>query len=103
MTREQDSEHYGARDPYPENGHDNADQKVVKDGAVNWWPLQFLLVVPVPVVLSAHISNILMDSMSQTLADGSSKIFGKPKSIMWFCKGADLTVILFFQSTRLLL
>ncbi|EKM76026.1 hypothetical protein AGABI1DRAFT_122907 [Agaricus bisporus var. burnettii JB137-S8] len=75
LTREQDSEHYGARDPYPENGHDNADQKVVKAGAVNWWPLQFLLVVPVPVVLSAHISNILMDSMSQTLADGSSKIF----------------------------
>lgn len=82
LTHE-DNEHYGAQGPYTEAAREHGDQKVMKDdGAVSWWALQFLLVVPIPAVLAAHIANILMDSMSQTLSDGSSKTFGRRKQIV---------------------
>lgn len=85
LTHEQDNEHYGAQGPYTEMGRDNGDQQATKgDGAVNWWALQFLLVVPIPAVLAAHIANILMDALSQTLSDGSSKTFGKRNFIVWW-------------------
>ncbi|KAF9002874.1 hypothetical protein BDQ17DRAFT_1399878 [Cyathus striatus] len=43
-----------------------------EEGAVGWWILQFLLVVPIPVILMGHIANMLLDAMCQTLADGGS-------------------------------
>lgn len=46
-------------------------------GAIGWWVLQALLVIPVPVILVAHIGNLLMDAMAQTLADGSSAATGE--------------------------
>ncbi|KAG6382055.1 hypothetical protein JVT61DRAFT_692 [Boletus reticuloceps] len=41
-------------------------------GAIGWWILQFLLVVPLPVILVFHISITLLGAMNQTLTDGNS-------------------------------
>ena len=46
-------------------------------GAIGWWILQLLLVVPFPVILVFHISVMLLGSMSQTLTDGNSAAFSK--------------------------
>lgn len=42
-----------------------------------WWIPQFLVSVPVPVVLFAHTIMLVLDGTSQTLADGSSPYIGK--------------------------
>ncbi len=44
---------------------------------MGWWLLQFMLVVPAPVIMAAHIANLLLDAMSQTLSDGNSKPLGE--------------------------
>ncbi|KAG9221368.1 hypothetical protein CCMSSC00406_0009945 [Pleurotus cornucopiae] len=48
------------------------DFKSEEHGAVGWWILQFLAVVPLPVILFSHIGIILLGALPQTLADGSS-------------------------------
>lgn len=45
-------------------------------GAIGWWILQLLIVVPVPVILLSHVGVLMMGAMSQTLADGSSPVIG---------------------------
>ena len=46
-------------------------------GAIGWWILQLLLVVPFPVILVFHISVMLLGAMSQTLTDGNSAASSK--------------------------
>jgi hypothetical protein len=46
-------------------------------GAIGWWILQLLLVVPLPVILVFHISVMLLGAMNQTLTDGNSPVFSK--------------------------
>lgn len=36
-----------------------------------WWIPQFIISVPLPVILFAQVTMLLLDAMSQTLADGS--------------------------------
>ncbi|KAK0465552.1 putative zinc metalloprotease [Desarmillaria tabescens] len=43
-------------------------------GAIGWWILQMLIVVPVPVISVAHIAVIMLSAMPQTLSDGSSAV-----------------------------
>ncbi|TFK39821.1 hypothetical protein BDQ12DRAFT_681281 [Crucibulum laeve] len=45
-----------------------------ESGAIGWWILQLLIIVPAPVILVSQIGNLLMDAMAQTLADGSSAV-----------------------------
>lgn len=45
-------------------------------GAIGWWILQVAVMVPVPVILVLHITVLLLASLSQTLADGSSPVIG---------------------------
>lgn len=79
MGHDQDNEHNGAQGLYTENGSDRDRRKAFEDddSAMGWWLLQFFLVVPAPVIMAAHIGNILLDATSQTLADGNSKALGK--------------------------
>ena len=37
-----------------------------------WWIPQFLLSVPIPIILFGHVTMLLLDSMPQTLSDGAS-------------------------------
>jgi len=37
-----------------------------------WWIPQFLVSVPMPIILFAHVTTIVLDSMAQTLSDGLS-------------------------------
>lgn len=46
-------------------------------GALLWWILQLVIVVPVPLILISHIAVVLMGALCQTLADGSSPITGE--------------------------
>ncbi|KAF9463513.1 hypothetical protein BDZ94DRAFT_1321670 [Collybia nuda] len=39
-------------------------------GAIGWWIVQMLLVVPIPVILISHIGIMFIGSMAQTLGDG---------------------------------
>ncbi|KAJ8697185.1 hypothetical protein PTI98_006984 [Pleurotus ostreatus] len=55
------------------------DLKSEENGAVGWWILQFLAVVPLPVILFSHIGIILLGALPQTLADGSSATVGIPE------------------------
>jgi hypothetical protein len=41
-----------------------------------WWIPQFLVSVPVPVALFAHVTMLVLDGTSQTLADGPSPWLG---------------------------
>ncbi|KAF8161605.1 hypothetical protein B0H34DRAFT_796364 [Crassisporium funariophilum] len=43
-------------------------------GAVGWWILQILLVIPIPTILFSHILILFMAALNQTLADGSSPV-----------------------------
>jgi membrane protease PFF1-like protein len=36
-----------------------------------WWILQFIISVPLPVILFAHVTMLFLDAMSQTLSDGA--------------------------------
>ncbi|KAG9312220.1 hypothetical protein JVU11DRAFT_7519 [Chiua virens] len=42
------------------------------EGAIGWWILQLLLVVPFPVILVFHISVMVLGAVNQTLTDGNS-------------------------------
>jgi hypothetical protein len=57
--------------PKRQGGHRTDD-----GGAIGWWILQLLIVVPVPVILLSHVGVLMMGAMSQTLADGSSPVIG---------------------------
>ena len=39
-----------------------------------WWILQFIISVPLPVILFAQVTMLVLDAMSQTLPDGSSVV-----------------------------
>jgi hypothetical protein len=41
-------------------------------GAIAWWLLQLLIVVPIPVALLAHVGVLLLSAMAQTLTDGGN-------------------------------
>ncbi|KXN82659.1 hypothetical protein AN958_02336 [Leucoagaricus sp. SymC.cos] len=43
-------------------------------GSAGWWIFQLLLVIPIPVILVAHLMMIFMAALSQTLSDGSSPL-----------------------------
>jgi hypothetical protein len=45
-------------------------------GAIGWWILQAIVMVPVPVILVLHITILLLGALPQTLADGSSPVIG---------------------------
>jgi hypothetical protein len=45
-------------------------------GAIGWWILQVLVMVPVPVILVLHITVLLLGASPQTLADGNSPAIG---------------------------
>lgn len=62
----------------PSNGSAKSKgQKHDEGGAIGWWLVQVLLSVPVFVMLVGQIALMLLDSMSQGLADGSSAATGK--------------------------
>ena len=42
-----------------------------------WWIPQFIVSVPVPVILFSHVTMLLLDAMPQTLSDGSSIVLGQ--------------------------
>lgn len=46
-------------------------------GAIGWWLIQMLVVVPVPLILLLHIAVMLIGAMPQTLADGNSPVTGR--------------------------
>ncbi|KAJ8488101.1 hypothetical protein ONZ45_g14086 [Pleurotus djamor] len=41
-------------------------------GAIGWWIIQLLVVLPIPLILLSHLAVILLGALPQTLADGSS-------------------------------
>lgn len=43
-----------------------------------WWIPQFLVSVPIPITLLAHVTMLVLDAMPQTLADGASASSGMP-------------------------
>ncbi|KXN85136.1 hypothetical protein AN958_11676 [Leucoagaricus sp. SymC.cos] len=72
-----DNEH-GVRGSYTETENNvrgrSKDREGRGEGGIDWWLLQFILVVPAPLILTAHIGNLLLDATCQTLADGNSKV-----------------------------
>ena len=42
-----------------------------------WWIPQFIISVPLPVILFAQVTMLVLDAMSQTLADGSSVVLSQ--------------------------
>ena len=46
-----------------------------------WWIPQFLVSVPIPIILFGHVTMLLLDSMPQTLSDGASPWNG---GYFWF-------------------
>lgn len=61
-------------------------------GAIGWWILQLLLVVPLPVILVFHISVIVLGASNQTLTDGNSAASSK------FTLSASFKVVLLITS-----
>ncbi|KAF9237861.1 hypothetical protein BU15DRAFT_88557 [Melanogaster broomeanus] len=45
-----------------------------EQGAIGWWILQLLLVVPVPVILVLHIAIMVLGAVGQTLTDGNDPV-----------------------------
>ena len=45
-------------------------------GAIGWWILQMLILVPFPLILLSHISTMLISATAQTLTDGNSPTTG---------------------------
>ncbi|KAH7920604.1 hypothetical protein BV22DRAFT_1097866 [Leucogyrophana mollusca] len=43
-----------------------------EQGAIGWWLLQLLIVVPLPAILLFHVTVFLVNAMNQTLTDGNS-------------------------------
>jgi hypothetical protein len=62
--------------PHEQTGEGRSRQREV-EGAVGWWIVQMLLVVPFPVILMCHLGVLLLHALAQTLADGSSPAVGK--------------------------
>lgn len=62
--------------PLLQQRHAHASATKEDGGAIGWWILQLLVVVPAPVILFCHISLILLGN-TQTLADGSSAVLGR--------------------------
>ncbi|KIY73480.1 hypothetical protein CYLTODRAFT_434156 [Cylindrobasidium torrendii FP15055 ss-10] len=58
----------------PRTRHDVTILHDEETGAIGWWILQMLLVVPIPIILIAHIAVLLVGALPQTLADGNSAI-----------------------------
>ena len=42
-----------------------------------WWIPEFIISVPLPIILFSHVTMLLLDSMPQTLSDGSSVVIGQ--------------------------
>jgi hypothetical protein len=42
-----------------------------------WWIPQFIVSVPLPVILFSHVAMLLLDAMPQTIADGSPAVSGQ--------------------------
>lgn len=53
------------------------DEKETGPLATWWWIPQFLVSVPLPITLFAHVTTVVLDGMSQTLSDGPSPWDGK--------------------------
>jgi len=51
-------------------------QTAPKDTAAGWWVSQALLAIAVPVILLSHVLLLLVQSLSQTLSDGSPPLVG---------------------------
>ncbi|KAF8978695.1 hypothetical protein BDQ17DRAFT_1439953 [Cyathus striatus] len=45
-----------------------------EEGAIGWWIVQILLVVPLLVILTGHVANMSLSAMRQTLADRGSPV-----------------------------
>ncbi|KAF8921991.1 putative zinc metalloprotease [Mucidula mucida] len=58
----------------PRTRHDVTILGGEETGAIGWWIIQILVVIPVPLILVSHITTMLVGAMSQTLADGSSPV-----------------------------
>jgi hypothetical protein len=76
----------GPPSSYASNGSQRQDENQAYQSieAMGYWVTQILAAVPVPVMLIAPISVLLVESLGQTLADGSSPLTGV------FCIVADL-------------
>lgn len=61
-----------------------------ESGAIGWWIVQLLLVVPTPLILVSHIGMLMMDALPQTLADGSSAATGTFCFFKYFGHLSDL-------------
>ncbi len=61
----------------PRTRHDVTILGGEETGAIGWWIIQILVVIPVPLILVSHITTMLVGAMSQTLADGSSPVTGQ--------------------------
>ena len=51
-------------------------------GTIGWWILQFLLVVPLPVILVFHVLVMILNALDQTLTDGNSPAASESTSDM---------------------
>lgn len=84
MRDEEDEEsHGGQQAPSSErtpllgvNGRTVEESEIDEDNQMGLWGLQFLLAVPFPVILITHVGLMLMNSLGQTLADGSKPSTG---------------------------
>ena len=51
--------------------------EVEKLGETWWWIPQFIISVPLPVILFAQVTMLVLDAMSQTLSDGSTVVISE--------------------------
>jgi uncharacterized integral membrane protein len=74
-------------------GHSRASlRKPQEGGVVGWWIVHLLLTIPAPVLLIAQMGSLLLDSLPQTLADGSPASVGKPSSFHMSNCEADIVM-----------
>jgi hypothetical protein len=66
------SGHDGSLLPSLKDLHGEEDENETGTLATWWWIPQFLISVPVPIILFAHVAMIVLDGMAQTLSDGPS-------------------------------
>ena len=67
-------------------------RKPQEGGVVGWWIVHLLLTIPAPVLLIAQMGSLLLDSLPQTLADGSPAYVGKPSSFHISSCEADMVM-----------
>lgn len=77
LTRDQDNEHNGSQGLYGDEREMRRELGEKEGDTTGWWLFQFVLAVPAPLIMAAHIANMLLDATSQTLADGNSKAVGE--------------------------